>query len=329
MTKLKDAPYNFYKFVDEDPNEPITDYHKFKDDPSTDEMLQTLKDLGFKVPSKELFRERIIRVYGYDIDDYRGDLFLLSNSAFPNIVNKKSRYIGNDYPDLLNYELYLLNNFVIYEDKSAFYQLMKDNYSELLNELIVVHNYYGDKDLNKRFLGDLSSKVALDMYLYNVIFSSKAIKIDFLNAIFVNGYEKEIIKNIQQNKKCHMPPDAMLAFLYEETISVGLTKYIEDRLNREYEYKYFLEDNGFFNLKILREYVYFGYKKKIYLNSADGYSNLRKKPNAQAEILATVSNDEHLYYLDEDEAGNWVKVNYTNSSNIVFEGYIHKSQIKK
>jgi len=348
MTKLKEAPYNLFISSEETPDE-ISDYNDDKDVPSDDEGRKMLKDLGFKFPNKKSFRERMIRVYGYDIEDYRGDVMVLyGGKTFPEIIKKNSRYIYLENPYSEVETMYLYNNFVMYEDKDSFYKLMNNNQTiYLLEDLVNIHGYVGNQLLVEHFL----STGVFNGWGWNapsLVYSDNHtkgyyIRKDLVDTIFaINGKDDDcyngLDKAIQQlesdkadgylKRSDYLNPDSIVAYLYEKTLSVGITKYIENRLDREYEYKYFLESQGFFNLELIKEYVYFGYQKKIYLNSPDGYSNLREKPNAQSEILATVSNDEYLRYLDEDITGDWIKVHYINSSCVEFAGYIHKSQIK-
>lgn len=350
----KTAPYNVSQ---------VGDGKKFNYDNFSIEIIEKakkdLKNFSFKFPAREIFRERILKVYGMDIFKYDNNIIALRPSDFPEIVIKNENYIlvqdsdsNNEF--FINSEmLYYYNKFVFYNDKNAF-SLLKSINPYLLKDLVIVYGYDEDKELIKYVFKDYD--FSNEVNTHDLIFSynpennkykiRKAIMDDIENFVYGgrvedfsyakegNGYNSisEIIQKIEDEKNNYINPDETIAYLYDKELQVGILGYIQKKLDNSPDYAKFLKKNDFYKFEKLKQYVEVIYQPSESLESEnviytihdpDGYTNLRKDKSTSSEILQKVKSGEYIEVLDN--TGDWFLVKTKEGK----EGYIHKSRIKK
>ncbi|SIS65219.1 SH3 domain-containing protein [Chryseobacterium ureilyticum] len=349
----KTAPYNVSQ---------VGDGKKFNYDNFSIEIIEKakkdLKNFGFKFPAREIFRERILKVYGMDIFKYDNNIIALRPSDFPEIVIKNENYIlvqdsdsNNEF--FINSEmLYYYNKFVFYNDKNAF-NLLKAINPYLLKDLVIVYGYDEDKELIKYVFKDYD--FSNEVNTHDLIFSynpennkykiRKAIMDDIENFVYGgrvedfsyakegNGYNSisEIIQKIEDEKNNYINPDETIAYLYDKELQIGILGYIQKKLDNSPDYAKFLKKNDFYKFEKLKQYVEVIYQPSesleienvIYtIHDPDGYTNLRKDKSTSSEILQKVKSGEHIEVLDN--TGDWFLVKTKEGK----EGYIHKSRMK-
>lgn len=349
----KTAPYNVSQ---------VGDGKKFNYDNFSIEIIEKakkdLKNFGFKFPAREIFRERILKVYGMDIFKYDNNIIALRPSDFPEIVIKNENYIlvqdsdsNNEF--FINSEmLYYYNKFVFYNDKNAF-NLLKAINPYLLKDLVIVYGYDEDKELIKYVFKDYD--FSNEVNTHDLIFSynpennkykiRKAIMDDIENFVYGgrvedfsyakegNGYNSisEIIQKIEDEKNNYINPDETIAYFYDKELQVGILGYIQKKLDNSPDYAKFLKKNDFYKFEKLKQYVEVIYQPSeslevenvIYtIHDPDGYTNLRKDKSTSSEILQKVKSGEHIEVLDN--TGDWFLVKTKEGK----EGYIHKSRMK-
>jgi len=172
------------------------------------EVEQSLKDLDFKFPEQEFFRDRILKVYGVDINKNNSNLIALDTMEFSEIVVKnKNHILLEDFsatPDYIDeddnemYETYITpeftyhyNNFIFYQDKTSFEVLKNDIQLMPLYKLVVNYGYSENKELVK-YIYDFSNFGYL-IFSYNKEKKKLSFRKDMLDAIVetvLEGKEK-------------------------------------------------------------------------------------------------------------------------------------------
>ncbi|WP_326319288.1 SH3 domain-containing protein [Chryseobacterium salviniae] len=317
-----------------------------------------LNNLGFKFPVKEVFRERILKVYGMDVFKYDNNIIALRPSDFPEIVVKNENYIlvqdsDSDNEFFINAEMLLYyNKFVFYKDKNAF-NLLKVVNPYLLKDLVIAYGYNEDKELIKYVLKDYDFDNVVNTHdllfsynpennkyrlrkgimddIENLVYGGKVE--DFSYAKEGNGYNSisEIIQKIEYQKNNYVNPDETIAYLYDKELQVGILGYIQQKLDNSPAYIKFLKKNNFYKFEKLKQYVEVIYQSpdgdkvennKFYIDDPDGYTNLRKEKSSSSEVLQKIKSGEFIDLLDN--SGDWWQVKTKEGKT----GYVHKSRIK-
>ncbi|KAA3440545.1 hypothetical protein [Rufibacter hautae] len=70
------------------------------------------------------------------------------------------------------------------------------------------------------------------------------------------------------------------------------------------------------------------------INDKDGFTNVRKQPNGQAEIIYRISSNEVFWYGTEEDNGEWItvyipknKFSFSSTQPDYLQGFIHKSRL--
>lgn len=353
MNNSKEAPYNI---------ENEGDGIKYNYDTLSGKLIESgkeaLQSFNFKFPGNEEFARKIKEVYNWDINVYKNPVIVLRQSKFPEIVIKKENYILFQSPDSDNEfdldknNLFYYNQYVFYNDRNYFNLLkMKDPY--ILKDLVIAYGYNEDKELVKYVFNDFDFSNS-DSF-HDLIFSynpekyeyviRKSMMDDIENIIYDgktedlsyakegNGYSSipDIIQKIEEKKRNYENPDETIAYLYDKSLQVGISGYIEQRLDILPEYKDFLKKHSFYNLERLKQYVEDIYESSAekdkeninaHIQDPDGYTNLRKEKNSTSEILQTIKKGEPIEVLDN--SGDWFLIKTKEGK----EGYVHKSRVK-
>ncbi len=350
---MKQAPYNI-----SEEGEGL----KFNYDSLSSKLIEhgkkSLKNMNFKFPSNQVFHEKIKEIYNWDINEYSNKNIALNNSMFPYIAIKDENYILFQDSDIDSeflvdqIDLYHYNNY-IFNDNRASYNILRAKNSILLKDLVVLFGYNKDIELTKYVLNNFnfSDKISFHdlLFSYNPENSKyqlrKGIMDDIENFIY-NGktedfsYAKEgsgyisvseVIQKIEDQKNNYINPDETIAYLYDKTLQVGITGYIQEKLDISPDYKIFLKKNNFFKLDRLKEYVEIIYQSsgedegdnnRFYIEDKDGFTNLRKEKSSSSEVLQKIKSGEQVEVLDN--TGDWWQVKTKEGKT----GYVHKSRIK-
>ncbi len=353
MDNLNNAPYNTSE---------LGDGLKYNYDTLSLDYINKVKtsltNRNFKFLDKEQFREKILEVFNFNIDDYKNNIIVLRPAMFTEIAIKNQNFIliedsETDDRESINSDLeYYYNSYVFHNDKISF-NWLKFNEKEVLNNLVIEYGYNKDKELVKFVFKDFDfdNKTLFHNLIFNRELKTKKFKLregilnDIENIVYggnVSGYEEvkegngynsisEIIETIRENSKQYIEPEKNIAFLYEKDLRIGIVGHIESNLNIDSNYKPFLKSNSYFGYPKLLEYVENIYgedpnseeiETRYKINDPDGYTNLRKEKNTTSSILEKVKTGESVEVIEQ--SGDWYLVK-TKAGN---QGYVYKTKIK-
>lgn len=344
---LKEAPYNFSD---------DGDGSKFNyDDLSRDfinKAKKTLEQRRFQFPSEDIFDLEVSEIFGFNLKDYKNTIVALQPSMFPEIAIRKDRFIflqdsSADEPDFINPDLiYHYNSYIFYKTPVS-YIWLQANEPDVLFNLVTHYGYNSDKKLVenvfKKF--DFNSLSNVEELIFSDSHSRKKLKKqifddietiiykgkveDFSYAKEGNGYLRigEIIEKISNFPNDYIDPEKTIAYLFERELRVGIQGDIESYMNKNPNYKSFLDKNKFYELPTLKDYVEYIYQKEndyeiFIIQDPDGYTNLRKDKNTSSEIIQKIESGEKIEILDKN--GDWYLVQTKEGK----KGYVHKSKVK-
>lgn len=97
---------------------------------------------------------------------------------------------------------------------------------------------------------------------------------------------------------------------------------------------YYFYKNGYSERKSYGGFIHKSQVEKAYgeifaVESREGYTNMREKPNSNSKILKTLKNGDKVEKFGAD--GDWITIElgYDKSKGNYIEGYIHRSQLRK
>lgn len=61
------------------------------------------------------------------------------------------------------------------------------------------------------------------------------------------------------------------------------------------------------------------------IKDKDGFTNIRKEPDAKSKIIGTIKNDELFYYFIDKSDEEWCSISFKENK---ISGYVHKSRVK-
>jgi hypothetical protein len=354
MSDINEAPYNISD---------IGDGKKFNYDTLSVEYIKkvetSLINNKFKFPDEKIFRDKVLEVFKIDLYDYKNKIIVLRPAMFTEIAIKESKFIlvedeetdGSEDVINDNLELYY-NSYVFNGDKIAFNWLKSRNKQRLI-DLVVQYGYDSDKELVTFVLKnfDFDDNVSFHdlIFTYDVKSKKYILRENILNDIeniiykgTVEGYTEakegngynsfsDIIEKIRSNLNNYLDAEKYIAFLYEKDLRVGIVGHVESNLSDNPNYKSFLKQNNYFNLKRLKDYVENVYggdsnsdevSRVFKISDPDGFTNLRKEKNTSSEILQKINNSSEVEVLDNSE--DWWLVQTKEGR----KGYVYKTKIK-
>jgi hypothetical protein len=354
MSDINEAPYNISD---------IGDGKKFNYDTLSVEYIKkvetSLINNKFKFPDEKIFRDKVLEVFKIDLYDYKNKIIVLRPAMFTEIAIKESKFIlvedeetdGSEDVINDNLELYY-NSYVFNGDKIAFNWLKSRNKQRLI-DLVVQYGYDSDKELVTFVLKnfDFDDNVSFHdlIFTYDVKSKKYILRENILNDIeniiykgTVEGYTEakegngynsfsDIIEKIRSNLNNYLDAEKYIAFLYEKDLRVGIVGHVESNLSDNPNYKSFLKQNNYFNLKRLKDYVENVYggdsnsdevSRVFKISDPDGFTNLRKEKNTSSEILQKINNGSEVEVLDNSE--DWWLVQTKEGR----KGYVYKTKIK-
>ena len=348
MNVNKEAPYNI---SDEG------DGTKFNYDDFSQDLIikakKTLEQRKFQFPSDEIFNQRVLEVFGFNLKEYRNSIIALQPSMFPEVALRKDKFIiiqdaNANEPDFINNELlYHLNSYIFYKTQVS-YVWLNANAKEELYDLVIHFGYNKDKklvstDFEKFDFNSLSNVEELIFKDHNSRYELKKQIFDDIENIIYKGsvedfsYAKEgdgyirlgdIINKINFNPKEYNEPEYIIAYLFERELRVGIQGDVESYIDKNPVYVKTLKKVDFYNLPMLKDYVEYIYQKNdtdknsFVINDPDGFTNLRKEKSSSSEILQKIKTGEKIEVLDN--SGDWFLVQTQDDK----KGYVHKSRIK-
>ena len=347
MNALKDAPYN----ISDDGDGTKSNYDNLSLE-FISKAKQILDQRRFQFPNEEVFNQKILDVFGYNLKEYRNSIFALQPSMFPEIAIRKEKFIflqdaNANEPDFINTELLYHYNSYIFHNTPVSYVWLQANSPEILKDLVVHYGYNKDKKLVENVFKtfDFNSLANVEELIFKDSNSRKILKEqifddietviykgrveDFSYAKEGNGYIKigEIINKINSSPQEYIEPEKTIAYLYERELRVGIQGDIESYLNKNSSYQTTLENNNFYDLPTLKDYVKYIYQKNqdddtYTIQDPDGYTNLRKDKNTSSEVLQKIKSGEHIEVIDN--SGDWFLIKTQEGK----QGYVHKSRVK-
>lgn len=348
MNSLKQAPYN----ISDEGDGTKSNYDNLSIE-FISKAKKILEQRRFQFSNGENFDQKILEVYGFNLEEYHNSIFALQPAMFPEVAIRKENFIflqdaNANEPDFINPELlYHYNSYIFYKTPVSFVWL-QSNSPEVLKDLVVHYGYNKDKKLVESIFKkiDFNSLSNIEELIFKKSNSKKTLKKqifddieeivykgrveDFSYAKEGNGYIKigDIISKINSSPKEYLEPEETIAFLFERELRVGIQGDIESYINKNPKYQSDLEKNNFYDLPTLKDYVKYIYQKNednnLYIiNDPDGFTNLRKDKNTASEVLQKIKSGEQIEVLDS--SGDWWLIQTKEGK----KGYVHKSKVKK
>lgn len=114
--------------------------------------------------------------------------------------------------------------------------------------------------------------------------------------------------------------------MLNEVAKSGITGGIDSFLNKNNNVVEYLEKRNYYEQKKLQEYITILYERKNVIehgaiNDSDGYTNLRKEPNTNSEILEKINTGEKVEILSKKDSWYLVKTSAGKT------GYVYNSKI--
>lgn len=308
-----------------------------------------LSSKGYKKPSSEMFREKVLYFYNWDVNNY-SNVIVMQPDLMPEIAIKDLGIVfveGNSEEVDANL-LYHYNQFIFNNDKASLTWL-KAKQPELLASLVKNYGFTKNDEVLKAVFEKTRFKNAFDVR--ELIFGTennllvlrtemlqKIREIEYKNAV-AEGFSETVagdfyytldktLADFVQNKKNYKDPDRSIAVLLNELALSGISGSIDSFLKNESSYLSTLRKNSFFQQEKLREYVeniYDADESEIsdiyFIRDADGYTNLRKEKNTASQVLEKIPSDQQVTILNKE--GDWWHVQAQSGK----KGYVHKSKI--
>lgn len=346
----ENAPYNVYKDgkLEVNYDEVITK--------NKNQIKKEFQKYNYQYPSLSLFIEKIKYYYSFDINKYEDTTVVLDQSLSPVIAIKDlpALYIDNLEGEVGGLTLLNYNQFIFYDSKTALLWLKKER-PDLIIDLVKTFGFDKDDNILKFVFGnvDFKNKFALkelifeekdNLYTLRNHLVKKIRKVEYNNQI-INSFSEtiqgdfyytlsDIIKEMADTPNDYKNNNYTTAFLLNELALSGITGYIDYFYENYPAYKESIINNGFYNLKMLREYtekVYENNKSNLdnndisivnYIQDPDGYTNLRKEKSTKSEIVKQLKNGEEVEVLNTSD--KWYLIKTREGK----EGYVYYDRIK-
>lgn len=308
-----------------------------------------LASTNYKKPSAEVFREKLIYFFNWDVKDY-SNIITMQADLLPEIAVKDLGivFIEGDIDEIDAHLLYHYNQFIFADDKASLTWL-KAKQPELLVRLVKNYGFTKNDDVLQFVFQKVNFKNSFD--ISEIIFGSvedkfvlrnemlnKIREIHYKNAV-ANGFSEtvsgdfyytldKVISDIVQNKNAYKNADESTAVLLNELALSGMTGSIDYFLNGNPSYLDTLQKEQFFQQGKLKEYVenmYGAAENEVsdiyFIRDADGYTNLRKEKNTASAILEKIPSDQQINILNNE--GDWWQVQTQSGK----KGFVHQSKI--
>ncbi|WP_052705361.1 SH3 domain-containing protein [Flavobacterium sp. 316] len=340
------------------PNYRYKDLYKMRTD-----IIKGLKSKGYKIPSTDFFRKKILDVSGVDItkEEYDDpdfgkyqtlakvirDLNILLPVDIENYAKVDDQYIDH----IINY-----NNMVIYEQMTAV--MLLENFDQGCNiySYIAGTGYTGNDKFLMKVLGYFQNysleekskgleELLLGYTLQGNVIPKGPFRFDMLEKIeklkpgLMSNFRVSSFSKYNLTKEAD---DKARAYIYNSLINCkyddegvyigefGVNGLIDDYFREHPEYLERLKENNYYGLEKLKYYATVIFTTEhddvlvdYIVNDTDGYTNLREEKNTSSKILEKIKTGEYVGVLDK--SGDWWFVKTYRGKN---KGYIHKSKLK-
>jgi|GEM_PF-914925 len=264
---------------------------------------QSLHNFNFKFPDKNLFRDRILKVYGVDMDDINDDIYgniiTVSSIKTSDVIVRNKNYIltkeFTNVPQDFYLEgfdmttddyLYHYNNFIFYNDKASFEELEESRHYTPLYQLVVNHEYIENKELVKYIYGLLNRDGIVHLqemiFTHNAKTDKLAFRKDMLIAVVeavLEGKEERDFSPAYDRVPFSDEEDALLDSLYDVTEKVENNKSQYDHPDEILAYLYDAQLRvgvvGYIQSKLNNEPEYISFLKEnnfFGLEKLEGYT---------------------------------------------------------